>query len=79
MVISKGNTSEVLCTAPPTHPPIFLQQHTLNPNLQKLSSLWEEDGIIFPVNGWRKLEKHLSPGLWNMFVLCEGEMSFVCL
>lgn len=44
-----------------------------------LGFLWEGGGIIFPMNGCRRLEKHLSPGLWNMFVLCEREMSFVCL
>lgn len=44
-----------------------------------LSSLREGSGIIFPVNGCTRLEKHLSPGLWNMFVLCERERSFVCV
>lgn len=53
--------------------PIFLWYCIFKLKLEMLSILWEGGGIIFPVNGCRKLEKHLSPGLRNMFVLCERE------
>lgn len=45
----------------PTYPPIFLQQNTLNPDLQKLSSLWEGGGIIFSSEWMEKALRNIFP------------------